>query len=174
MENLIEKAREFSYNKHNVPQECKRYGNAPYSVHLENVVEIGKKYINYIKEEDREDVICSLFCHDLIEDSPVTPKMIRKVFNERISQIVFAVTNERGFDRKEINFLTYPKIWKDELAIFVKLCDRISNTKTSKDTGYRMYDVYKKEYPTFRYALKIGDLYPDMWSELDELNGWKD
>ena len=33
-----------------------------------------------------------------------------------------------------------------------------------------MYKTYKEEYPVFRYALKVRNLYTDMWAELDELS----
>lgn len=174
MSDIVKIAQEFAYNKHNVPQECKRYGNAPYSVHLENVVEYAKKYSHYLHEDDVDDVMAAAYLHDLIEDTPANLKIIKRTFNEKIATIIFAVTNERGEDRKDINFKTYPKIWKNDLAIFVKLCDRLSNTKTSKETGHRMYEVYTKEYPLFRYSLKIKGLYPDMWNELDELNNYKE
>lgn len=129
---LVNKAREFAYDKHNVPQECKRYGNALYTVHIEHVVEFVNKYKYYLKIDEIDDVICSAYLHDVVEDTPATPKIIKGTFNDRIARIVFAVTNERGHDRKEINFKTYPKIWVDDLAIFVKLCDRLSNTSNSK------------------------------------------
>jgi (p)ppGpp synthase/HD superfamily hydrolase len=173
MEELVNKAKEFSYNKHNVPQECKRYGNAPYTVHIESVVEFVNKYKYYLKECDISDVLCAAYLHDTIEDTPVTPKIIRNTFNDRIAKIVSAVTNERGDDRKEMNFKTYPRIWTDDLAIFVKLCDRLSNTNNSKNSGHKMYIVYQEEYPVFRYALKVRELYPDMWAELDELNSYE-
>ena len=89
------RARNFAYNKHDVPQECKRYGNSPYSVHIENVVEYIKKYSYYIDKNEINDVICAGYLHDTIEDTPTTPTIIRKLFNDRIADIVFAVTNER-------------------------------------------------------------------------------
>ena len=42
------------------------------------------------------------------------------------SILILRVSNERGWTRKERNFKTYPKIWENDLAIFVKLCDRIA------------------------------------------------
>jgi (p)ppGpp synthase/HD superfamily hydrolase len=100
--------------------------------------------------------------------------MLKRKFNDRIASIVLAVSNERGWDKKEILFKTLPKIWKDYLAIFVKLCDRIANTTNSKN-GYDklssvLYKRYKHEYPVFRYALKNNDQYFEMWEELDRLN----
>jgi (p)ppGpp synthase/HD superfamily hydrolase len=170
MNEKLEKVREFAFKKHNMPSDCQRYGTMPYSVHLESVVEIATKYIFYVKEEDREDVISACWLHDILEDTDTSPNDIEKAYNRRIADIVLRVSNERGFNRKERNCKTYPKIWENDFAIFVKLCDRISNTRNSKESGHRMYKVYKSEYPTFRYAIKERNLYPEMWKELDELN----
>lgn len=166
----IEKVKEFAYSKHNLPSECQRYGAAPYSKHLCDVEEIGMKYSYYISKSDIYDVLCAINFHDLVEDTDVTIKLISKLTNDRVADIVYRVTNERGYDRKEKNFKTYPKIWPVDLAIYVKLCDRIANTKNSKNSGHSMYNVYKEEYPLFKYALNVRNLYPDMWEELDNLN----
>jgi len=171
MENdIVKRSKKYSLKKHDLPSDCQRYGNKPYSVHLINVVNVIKRYLYLIDKDLHDDVVASGFAHDLIEDTDTSPRNLIEIFNERIADIVFRVTNERGYDRKEKNFKTYPKIWVSDLAIFVKLCDRISNTKNSKSTGHKMYKVYKEEYPIFRYALKVRGLYQDMWDELDKLS----
>jgi len=168
--NTIERAKNIAINKHNQPAPCQRYGSQPYSKHLQDVVDIANKYINYLAPQDREDVICACWGHDLIEDTEFGPSDLEKLFNVRVADLILRVSNERGWDRKERNFKTYPKIWSNDLAIFIKLCDRIANTRNSKETGYRMYETYKKEYPVFKYALNVRNLYPEMWEELDQLN----
>jgi len=169
---LIESARQYAFDKHDNPAEAQRYGHAPYSKHLEDTLKNAEKYIYYITEDKREVVFCSCWAHDTIEDTNTNPADLERLFNSEIADVVLRVSNERGWDRKEKNFKTYPKIWANDLAIFVKLCDRISNTINSKETKHRMYGIYKNEYPVFRYALKVRDLYSDMWKELDELNDY--
>lgn len=171
---LIEKMKDYAFKMHDMPSDCQRYGAEPYSKHLEDVRANALRYMYYIAEEAQEDVDSASTGHDLLEDTATSPSDIEKLFNFRIADIIFRVTNERGFSRKERNFATYPKIWVNDLAIFVKLCDRIANTRNSKETGYKMYKTYKAEYPVFRYALKVRNLYPDMWNELDELNDYKE
>lgn len=170
---LIEKSKEYSFKKHNLPSDCQRYGAEPYSIHLESVVDNIEKYLYLIDGDCHIDVVSAGYLHDSIEDTDTSPRKLVEIFNERIADIVFRVTNERGFDRKEKNFKTYPKIWVSDLAIFVKMCDRISNTKNSKSTGHGMYKVYKEEYPIFRYALKVRGLYKEMWNELDKLSEYE-
>ena len=165
----------FVDEKHNQPSGCQRYGSAPYSKHCQDVVDVKKEYEYYLKDEDLDDTEKACRGHDLIEDTEVSVRDIVKKTNERVARIIFNVSNERGLDRKEKNFKTYPKIWGDDLSIFVKLCDRIANTRNSKDScdtnskGDSLFQMYKKEYPIFKYALKVRGLYPDMWKELDNL-----
>ena len=97
-----------------------------------------------------------------------------KLFNKEIAWIVYRVTNELGWTRKEKNFKTYPKIWPCDKAIFVKLCDRIANTKYSRNgvssnSDYH-FKTYAKEYIIFRAALKKDGIYDEMWEYLDKLN----
>jgi len=167
---LVEKAKTYAYEKHNNPGKSQRYGNAPYTKHLDDVNEIIDAYSFYLYTDDYLNVKAAGYLHDTVEDTDVSPKRLKEKFNKEIAMIVFRVSNERGFDRKEKNFKTYPKIWVCPLAIYLKLCDRIANTRNSKSEGHSMYKVYKAEYAIFRYALKVDNLYPEMWNELDKLN----
>lgn len=166
---LIEQSREFAKHYHDNPSQSQRYGNVPYSCHLESVADNTQRYLYYIKDEDKECVVICSYSHDLIEDTEINFKKIEKMFGYKVADIVFRVSNERGHDRKESNFKTYPKIWTDDLAIFVKLMDRLSNGKNSKLTKHPIYQTYREEYPVFRYALKVRGLYEDAWAEADEI-----
>jgi (p)ppGpp synthase/HD superfamily hydrolase len=170
----IDKIRKFAINKHNLPSDCQRYGNAPYAVHLEAVVNVFHQYKFYIDEKFHKDVETSCWFHDLIEDTNVNVRIIANMTNYTVADIVYRVSNERGMDRKERNFKTYLKIRFHDLAIFVKLCDRIANTRNSKRFGHKMFKVYKGEYPVFRYALNERGLFKKMWEELDELYDYKE
>lgn len=162
---------------HNQPSQSQTYGDAPYSKHLEDVMNVAKRYINYLEADEVEDTFCGIYLHDTVEDTETTPNKLKKEFNNRVAQIVLAVSNERGWDKKEIMFKTLPKIWQNRLAKFVKLCDRIANTSTSK-SGYdskskSLFERYSTEYPVFKYALKVRGEFEDMWSELDTLYGYE-
>ena len=161
----------FAKNKHKHPGETQRYGTAPYSVHLDAVVNNVIKYKKYLTYQEYPILIKAAYCHDLIEDTDVDINKLKEKTDPEVAELVYLVSNERGRTRKERNFKTYPKIWNNPLAKFLKLCDRIANTKNSRETGHRMYKVYCDEYPVFRYALKEknSDQYAEMWNELDEL-----
>lgn len=173
MKTLSERAKSYAFKKHDQPSECQRYGSAPYSKHLNDVVSIAIKYKYLLSDDTHEDVLASCYLHDSIEDTDTTPKSLKKMFNERIAEIVYRVSNERGWEKKEILFKTLPKIWQNDLATFVKLCDRIANGTNSKngdsDKSKRMYKRYKDEYPIFKYALKTEGLYDEMWVDLDNI-----
>lgn len=180
MSNLIKKASEYAYKKHNRPSESQRYGNQPYSKHLEDVVDVIKRYKYLLDDEEHEDITASGYLHDTVEDTETTPFMLKNLFNDRIARIVFNVSNERGWTKKEQLFKTLPKIWTCKLSTFVKMCDRIANGKNSKegksDKSKRMYKRYLEEYPIFRYALKPENDYgfDVMWEELDDVFNWKE
>lgn len=173
MNKIVKKAKEYAFNKHNNPDDAQRYGTQPYSVHLEMVVDVILRYKYLLDDDVHDDVISAGWLHDSVEDTNSTPKYLKMKFNERIAEIVYRVSNERGFDDKEILFKTLPKIWKNDLAIFVKLCDRIANGSNSKkgadDKSKRMYKKYKGVYPIFRYGLKNPGQYVEIWEELDDI-----
>lgn len=167
--------KEFTISKHNQPSGSQRYGSAPYSKHVIDVYDVNREFDYYLKDEDKDDVDKACIGHDLIEDTDVSVNDIIKMTNVRVARIIFNVSNERGFERKERNFKTYPKIWGCDLSIYVKLCDRIANTRNCKNSGdnksngISLFKMYKNEYPIFKYALNVRLLYPNMWKELDNL-----
>ena len=177
MSNLIKKAKKYAIEKHNHPSESQRYGSAPYSKHLEMVLIIIEKYKYLLNDEYHEDVICSSWLHDTVEDTDTTPKNLKYLFNDRIAQIVYRVSNERGWSKKEELFKTLPKIWECELSTYIKMCDRMANGTNSKngksDKSKRMFKRYTEEYPIFRYALKVTGVYDEMWVELDKIFNWE-
>jgi (p)ppGpp synthase/HD superfamily hydrolase len=145
------------------------YGGLPYHVHLENVVKFVKKYINLIPEQYHRDVILAAWGHDLIEDTGLTFNNIVKVLGRRVANIIYAVSNEKGHDRDErANDKYYSGIINDDLALFVKLCDRLSNLTQSKKDGHGMYKKYMQELPHFKEKLYNG-MYQKMWDELEDI-----
>lgn len=173
---LTEKAKNYAFKMHDEPSQSQRYGSAPYSKHLMDVKAFKDKYAYYLDSDEHEDTECAIFLHDVVEDTETTPNMLKHLFNNRIAGIVLSVSNERGWDKKEVLFKTLPKIWQNRLAKFVKLCDRLANTTNSKN-GYdkksaSLFVRYKEEYPVFRYALKVNGEFDDMWDELDKLYGY--
>lgn len=170
---MINKIKDFAIQKHDRPSDSQRYGSKPYNFHLQMVVDNVIRYKYLLPDDDHEDAIICAWGHDLIEDTDVTAKVLLKMFNHRVADTIYRVSNERGLDEIEILFKTLPKIWQSELATFIKLCDRMANGRNSKngesDKSKRQYKKYKKQYPIFRYALNPVGNFDDMWIELDEI-----
>lgn len=152
-----------------------KYGDGEdYIVHLEEVYKVLLEF--GITEEE---VLVSAWLHDIIEDTNAEYKLILKYFGINVSDIVYSVTNENGINRQERNLKTYMKISGNIKALCVKLADRIANSRRAKNNSNTKYiNMYKKEYPVFRYYLKdetscnaqnFGAAIKAMWKELDNL-----
>lgn len=167
-------AKDYAIDAHLHPSSEQRYGNAPYSKHLEDVVSNIERYIRYIDVAFRVDVLNAGWLHDTVEDTENNARRLGYQFGKRTALIVLGVSNVRAYDKTEEILLTLVQIRKaGNLSRFVKLCDRMANGRNSKN-GFdgksdKLYKRYKGEYPIFRYALKIDNEYADMWAELDEI-----
>ena len=166
----IIKAREFAIARHNATG-CE-YDGKPYQVHLEQVVAWGQRFMDTVAGDFRkENLMCALWLHDVIEDCRVTYGDLQKEFGTIVADLVYAVTNECGKTRKERALRTYPKIAQDCDAVFVKCCDRGANIEYSASVDSSMYGKYLQEYMLFQYVLR-GGAYYDLWVALDKLHGY--
>ena len=130
------------------------YGAYPYTYHLNQV----EMVINRFGFKDDVVLRTCAHLHDLIEDTEVSYKKLLKAFGETIADIVYAVTNEMGRNRRERFSKTYPKIAGNERALILKLADRIANIEFAKGTDTNFVNMYKKEWKTFKSALYDEDI----------------
>lgn len=145
-----------------------RYGTHPYTHHLN---EVEATLCNFGFQDDM-DLRVSAWLHDIIEDTGMSYDQIRFGFGEAVADIVYAVTNEMGRNRKERNIKTYPKIKANKKAIILKLADRIVNISQAVGTNSRYIDMYKKEWGGFHTALYERDddeRVEKMWKHLEKL-----
>jgi (p)ppGpp synthase/HD superfamily hydrolase len=123
----------------------------------------GKKEIeggNDVTETLQNACLLATWGHDLIEDTRVSYNDVKSQLGQAAADIIYAVTNEKGKNRKErANDKYYEGIVKTPGAVFVKLCDRIANVQYSKMTGSRMFEMYKKENEHFVAKLGLYDDY---------------
>jgi (p)ppGpp synthase/HD superfamily hydrolase len=153
----------------------------PYEFHLRMVVQAANDYLHLYEANCEgdvdsciEDILLACWGHDLIEDTRTSYNDVEKVLGRVTANIVYAVTNEKGKNRKErANKKYYDGIRKTEGAVFVKLCDRIANVQYSKMTKSSMFDKYKQENNHFITELGwFGDVthpYYDMFADLQSL-----
>ena len=127
-----------------------KYGDKPYTFHLNMVYEVAQKFSYLIVEEELENVYCGCWVHDIIEDARETYNDVLKNTNKTVADLAYALTNEKGRNRAErANDAYYEGIRKTPNASFIKLCDRIANLTHSKVQGGTMLQKYKKENAEF-------------------------
>ncbi len=148
------------------------YDSHDYNLHIDGVLAVCKRYMaKYFAGEEQDRVYKACCCHDLLEDCNINYAELKQHVGENVANDVYDVTNELGKTRAERNKRTYDKISNNKYALFVKLCDRIANTRFSFYMYEKggMFEKYWKEYADFEAALNNG-LYSEMWAELQDLN----
>ena len=145
------------------------YDGKPYDYHLWMVSDIAKMFFHYIPEDKRETVIAACWLHDTIEDCRVTYNDIKEQFGEELAEITYALTEEKGRNRKERHCPKYfIGIKQTPLASFVKLCDRAANIKHSLESKSSMFEKYRKEHIEFREAL-YDNFNLGLWAYIESL-----
>ena len=151
------------------------YDGKPYSVHLEMVVRYANYYMpKHLSDEIKEVILNACWLHDTIEDCRLTYNDVKELAGTPVADIVYALTNNKGKSRRErANEDYYKGIINIPHATFVKLCDRLANVFYSRESGSKMFEVYKRENENFLYMItcdgNIGMGYNNMLSELSNL-----
>lgn len=136
-----------------------KYGDKPYTFHLNMVYEVAQKFSYLVPEAERENVYCGCWVHDIIEDARETYNDVLVNTNRTVAELAYALTNEKGRTRAErANDTYYQGIRDTPNATFIKLCDRIANVTHSKEQGASMLDKYRKENPEFIKKLYRSEL----------------
>ena len=154
------------------------YGRKPYNTHLFDVVGVLKRFVEW--DTLSQELIDAAWLHDVVEDTETTADYLEHVFGKRVRDLVSAVTNEPGENRKIRGQLTYPKIRETSKAILIKLSDRIANVeqcishdRLGRKPG-KLFKMYLKEWPDFQEGLRGRCAGEDahakiMWEHLDGL-----
>ena len=152
--------REYAIKKHG----DQRYGNRPYSYHLDMV------YEESLSHGLAPIVSAASLVHDDMEDNASTHAELAILFGKELADLVECVTDEPGKNRKERKAKTYPKIRSNPFAVALKLCDRIANVRSCiEDDALALLSMYKKEHAVFEEWLKVEGEFPSLWEELDRL-----
>lgn len=112
-----------------------------------------------------DEMLQAAWLHDVVEDTTTKLKEISEMFGDRVAELVGAVTNEPGPNRKTRHALTYPKIRSVKGAVRLKLADRIANV----EAGGKLVEMYQKEYEDFKRNLYTPGECEAMWKHLDGL-----
>lgn len=169
VENLEQLGKNYAIRCHRLANHF--YGPHPYEFHLTMVVGYAKQFIDLIIHEKHQQILAAAWCHDTIEDTRQTYNDVKKVIGEEATEIVYALTNEKGKNRKErANEKYYKGIQDTPGAAFVKICDRLANVNYSKQVESRMLQAYWTEQSVF-FEYLYRPQYDSMFQELNKLLG---
>jgi len=171
----VTKARYFAIDIHS----GQKYDEHPYIKHLEDVFKVLERY-----KVKHQAILVASFLHDILEDGAASYQDVKKIFGFEVAEIVYAVTDELGRNRKERHENTYPKIKESLFAICLKLADMIANVEYGQSQNARsnLLSMYIREYPNFRSYMFHADLEDnaglkecvyEMWEHLDDLLEYK-
>lgn len=168
---FLENAKKFALKNHyGIGQLYDDY--LPYEFHLRMVHTVGIRYNHLIPSDDWDLVECGIWNHDVIEDTGKTFNDVKEACGKEVAEIVFALSNEKGKNRKErAGDKYYEGIRNTKYAVFIKLCDRIANVEYGKMTRSKMFQMYKKENADFIIKLTCPEIenYLEMIKHLNDL-----
>ncbi|WP_405606739.1 phosphohydrolase [Polaribacter sp. Asnod1-A03] len=145
---MLQKAKNYAIEKHQATNH--KYDDYNYDFHLNMVFEVGQQFIHLVEKDEQENVLAACWLHDIIEDARESYNDVKKVTNEKVANLVYALTNEKGRTRQErANDKYYKGILETKNASFIKFCDRIANVTYSKSIESGMFEKYKSENSNF-------------------------
>jgi len=140
-------------------------GDKPYTFHLRAVRDVVYRFMPYLPFGlSIEVLILGAWGHDLMEDCGVTLEELSERYGQEVAEIIYFVSDEPGKNRKERKAATLSKTRKSSAAVFLKLCDRISNIEAGGKT-----QMYRKEHLEFKAALYREGEMEVLWAYLDSI-----
>lgn len=151
--NLVNEARQFAIDAHQHVNQT--YNGLPYDFHLKMAARVAERYVEgYSAEgsEFRNNLRAAVWLHDTLEDCHhLSYNDLNKRFGKDIAELVFAVTDKKGRNRKERK--DFQSIRDIKGATFVKLCDRIANVEAGIILGGTMTEKYRQEQSELNFEL---------------------
>lgn len=165
-----------------------RYGDRPYFVHLDEVVEVLLEF-----GHDAEETLMAGYLHDAPEDTGLPMELLWQHVPRTVAIAVELVTDESGDNRKARKAATYAKVEAMREAVkapkphpsvtasaeypigvhtglLVKLADRIANMRAAKSEGqWGLLKMYRKEAARFREVYEVPGVNVAMWAEIKRL-----
>lgn len=169
---LVIKAKRFAFDLHD-NKVNQRFDDQAYSFHLQSVVDVAMEFIHLIPKHSQPKIIAACYLHDSLEDcgAHVNYNKLKELFGEVVAELVFAVTNSKGRNTNEREDDTYyDGIRKYPMATFVKLADRISNMRYSKENGSKHFRKYCDKSDNFCKKL-WRPIFHDMITEILNMSG---
>jgi (p)ppGpp synthase/HD superfamily hydrolase len=129
----LAKALAFHYHKD------QKYGEHPYSKHLEDVVMNVK-----LLTEGSVDLLCVAYLHDILEDTEIDSEVIVELFGSEVLRAISSLTKYTEFGETYEEYIE--KVSSNKIALQVKYCDTLSNLTQSVQDGKKgRIDKYNKQ-----------------------------
>lgn len=165
---LYEQARDVAVEAHGE----QRYGDYPYEKHLRAVVEVLTRFGASLENPETAPLMVAAWLHDVLEDTPLMRDDLKTQFGPEVAEIVWRVTDEPGASREDRKPATYRKTRDNQLAIVLKLADRIANVEHGIGARSGKLSMYRREQGEFAGILREASTLPmaeRMWNHLDQL-----
>ena len=138
------------------------YDGKPYIFHKDMVFDFCKKYKHLIDPADFTIVGAACYTHDLIEDCRVNKHQIITEYGETIGALTVLLTKTCKESIRDY----YKAISNNRLATYVKICDRLANTKYSYDTNnqhkLKKYKSLHKQFSDILYYPKFEPMFEEL------------
>jgi (p)ppGpp synthase/HD superfamily hydrolase len=182
---LVDKMTDFANNAHK--GQYRKGIKIPYITHC---MEVMKRTSYYTQDES---ILCIALGHDILEDTDITYKEIKKSFNKRIADGILECTRESGDDADKLQKYEFLQSFGDKSmdSILVKIADRYCNVLDYRTSGHKVnyYSTYAlQSYPLHRAYYKLAEAMRvvrysvdgehQIWdfdfvsSDLSQLNDW--
>lgn len=123
MDDLLARARSFAAAKHAGQQ--RRYKDAPYHVHLEQVAVILSQH-GY----DSPVILAAAYLHDTVEKTETSFEELIETFGPEVSELVYWLTDAQDESKETRALLSAWRLARAPLeAKLIKLADMIDNTQ---------------------------------------------
>jgi (p)ppGpp synthase/HD superfamily hydrolase len=149
-----------------------RFGTLPYEYHLQSVVKVLDRFGVKIEDPQLAPLLVAGWLHDVLEDTPLMRDDLKAQFGPEVAELVWRVTDEPGVSREDRKPATYRKTRDNELAIILKLADRIANVEEGINAKTNKLGMYRREQAEFSGILRDASQHPialAMWKHLDNL-----
>lgn len=152
---LESRARLFAIAAHAAVGQRRKYTSEPYWVHPQEVADL----VRYVSHT--EEMLAAAWLHDVLEDTEVTPELLKQEFGEDITTLVLWLTDvstpldgnratRKAIDRLHLSLAPAE-------AQTIKLADMISNTRSIKEHDPAFAKVYLNEKILLLEVLTKGD-----------------
>jgi len=146
---IVVKAKKFACEKHK--NQKRKDGITPFTEHLEGVV-------NRLKNLgiSNQDILCTAWLHDTIEDTDATFDEINEIFGNSISVLVLSLTKDSELSKKQRE-AQYIQQLKDSTlqAKIIKFCDISANLKDIANAPISKTQKNKQTKKLFHYLRVI-------------------